>query len=71
MPSGYCNVNSTFQGINDLTGLWTSTIKDTDDAWFRDIYNEDTNLTRAFTDKNLGLSIRCTMDSIRLKFVLR
>jgi len=62
LPGGLRFFNGSFDGIN-LVGLWwSSSEKDTNDAWYRYLSNEDIRIDRNINGKMAGLSVRCIKD---------
>ncbi|MFC2087278.1 LamG-like jellyroll fold domain-containing protein, partial [Bacteroidota bacterium] len=66
LPIGYRgNGTGSFGGIGDGGDWWSSTEFDNDNAWFREIYFENSEIGRFYYyGKDAGLSVRCLADSI-------
>jgi uncharacterized protein (TIGR02145 family) len=59
IPGGYRNYNGTSSGIGN-SGFWfSSTGYNTYNAWYRGMYYNTFNVSRLYSDKFHGLSVRC------------
>ena len=58
-PTYYdCN----FGDVGKLGGWWSSTEKDRDNAWGRDLFYRDASIGRFYTSKKDGNAVRCIQD---------
>ncbi len=63
LPGGYRN--DLYGGFDNLgsSGLWWSASEsDAEDAWYRDLTNDDADIYRYVSTKRLGFSVRCLRD---------
>lgn len=62
LPGGDLNTNGTFSHIG-LTGTWWSaTESNADNAWYRSMHYNYSNVLRYYNIKELGFSVRCLRD---------
>lgn len=62
LPGGECNRNGTFSTISQNGGWWSSSEGSAGSAWYRVLYNIDTQVLRGNSYKKFGLSVRCLKD---------
>lgn len=59
LPGGGRYNYGTFGDIGEFGVWWSSTEKDTNVAWTRNLNNSDGFVSRGFSDKRISLSVRC------------
>ncbi len=62
LPGGYRYTNGLDYSIGYYGNWWSSTENDSDVAWGRELYSDDSSVTRYYTDKLYGFSVRCVRD---------
>ena len=62
LQGGYCYNNGTFSGIGKYGSWWSSSAFDTSGAWYRYLSAGDAKITRNYSDKRDGFSVRCLKD---------
>ena len=62
LPGGYRNSNGTFYDIGNYGYWWSSSEGSTYYAWYCYLYYYYGNVNRYFSNKDLGLSVRCLRD---------
>jgi uncharacterized protein (TIGR02145 family) len=64
LPGGYYNGNSEFSSTGVMGYWWSSTVcsDNSDFAWYRVMYNNFNDVSRAEMNKQLGLYVRCIKD---------
>jgi uncharacterized protein (TIGR02145 family) len=62
LPGGECNRNGYFSAISQNGGWWSSSEGSAGSAWYRVLYNVDTQVLRGNSFKKFGLSVRCIRD---------
>ena len=62
LPGGYRYNNGTFKGIGLFGSWWSKTPIDSTGAWYRYLSAKESRLTRPFSDKRDGFSVRCIKD---------
>lgn len=64
LPGGFrlFNIGETFYGIGRSGVWWSSSTATSTDAWYRELYYEGRNVSRAYEDNKSGLSVRCVRD---------
>ena len=62
LPGGECNRNGYFSAISQNGGWWSSSEGSAGSAWYRVLYNVDTQVLRGNSFKKFGLSVRCIKD---------
>jgi len=60
LPGGYRDFSS--EDIGSFGYWWSSTEFDIDDAWYRSLGYNSSNVYRYYADNRSGFSIRCVMD---------
>ena len=61
---GYRRSYGVFMNIGWSSPHWTSTEKDSANAWLRSTTNSETRMFRMYDDKRIGFYIRCVKDSL-------
>jgi hypothetical protein len=62
LPGGFCHNDGNFKGITEIGYFWSSS-GDADLAWYRDLSNDNTRVTRLnYYKKYFGFSVRCLRD---------
>ena len=59
LPGGYRSETSNFSDIRKIGAWWTSSEVNKDNAWYRNLSNENTKVYRYYINKNTGYSVRC------------
>lgn len=59
IPSGYRSETGNFSDIRKIGAWWTSSEVNKDNAWYRNLSNENTQVYRYYINKNTGYSVRC------------
>lgn len=62
LPGGTRSTYGTFRNIGKFGGWWSSTEDFTYDAWSRYLGYDDGEVSRYYSDKTRGLSVRCLKD---------
>ena len=62
LPGGFCFNDGDFSNIAVVGHFWSSSEKDTESAWSRDLGSVDTRVYRFSDGKRHGLSVRCLRD---------
>ena len=62
LPGGYRRLDAIFLNIGNYGRWWSSTVHDTDYAWYRNLYYDDSNVNRYNYYKAHGFSVRCVRD---------
>ena len=62
LPGGYRNLNGSFYNIGYYGSWWSATEYGATYAWFRYLSNYNSNVSRDYFDKEVGLSVRCVRD---------
>lgn len=62
--NGYRNNNGYFYNIGANGDWWSSSESNTDNAWFRNLYNDNGDVSRGYDDKQDGFSVRCIKENI-------
>ena len=62
LPGGFCDSGGDFANVTEDGLFWSSSEYDTSNAWFRNLYYDNTKVYRNDGSKNLGLSVRCLRD---------
>ena len=62
LPGGYCGNDGYFGGIAGFGYWWSSSENGTNDAWGRDLFNDNTEVSRNYYARGYGLSVRCLRD---------
>jgi hypothetical protein len=65
-PEGYRNNDGSFYDEDDVAYFWSSTENDADNAWYRDLFNGNSNLGRSNNIKRNGYSVRFVRDASSL-----
>ena len=60
LPGGYRDSNGAFDGIGDCGYWWSSTDNSASDAWSRNMYSNDSDVSSY--GKGNGFSVRCVRD---------
>jgi len=61
-PEGIRNTNGSFSFEGNSAIFWSSTEDNANDAWYRNLYNNNSNLNRYFNNKRFGFSVRFVRD---------
>jgi uncharacterized protein (TIGR02145 family) len=59
LPGGFRNNDGSFIVIRSYAFFWSATEFDAFDAWLRDLYSDNSNVSRFISNKSLGASVRC------------
>ena len=59
LPGGYRNSSGSFLNLEYAGFYWSSSQSSTLNAWYRDLYYNNTVMTRNNWDKVVGFSVRC------------
>lgn len=62
LPGGICAGGGAFYNVHGYSAYWSSTAYSTNYAWFRYIYYHYSNVNREYTERRVGLSVRCIKD---------
>ena len=62
LPGGFRKSNGYYGDVGGNGSWWSSTVYNTDAAWFRFLYGSDDNAYSSNDDKDNGLSVRCLRD---------
>jgi uncharacterized protein (TIGR02145 family) len=62
LPGGARNSNGSFGGVGENGYWWSSSNSNMDDAWYRYLSFDSGTVTRYYSNKKLGLSVRCLRD---------
>ena len=62
LPGGYRRYDGGFNDIGSYGNWWSSTESDTNNAWFRRLYYDYSNVYRSGYYKDSGFSVRCLRD---------
>ena len=62
LPGGARSYGGDYLDIGNDGYWWSSTEANTDDAWYRDLSNDDGDADRGRNNKGLGFSVRCLRD---------
>ena len=62
LPGGCRLGNGIFNRIGDLACFWSATESSGNDAWFRILSFNDSDISRYYYHKRFGLSVRCVKD---------
>jgi uncharacterized protein (TIGR02145 family) len=62
LPGGTRLSNGTFSNVGNQSIWWTSTENTTAFAWYRYLFYNEGNVSRSFSDKQGGFSVRCLRD---------
>lgn len=62
LPGGFRSYGGPFYGIGYVGGWWSSTEKESANAWYRDLVYLNGNVGRDFDSKQVGFSVRCLRD---------
>jgi uncharacterized protein (TIGR02145 family) len=63
LPGGYRYFDGTFNFISYLAFFWSANEFDHSNAWFRGLFSNDDNVTRANDlNKSVGAFVRCLKD---------
>jgi uncharacterized protein (TIGR02145 family) len=58
-PAGACDPTHTFNGLDSLSYFWTSTSRDSANAWDYKLNSADSSVDRFAGDMHNGFSVRC------------
>jgi uncharacterized protein (TIGR02145 family) len=62
LPGGYCNFGGNFYGITENGDFWSSSEDSSYNAWYRNLSNNNTGVSRSNGYKSNGFSVRCLRD---------
>ena len=62
LPGGHCHNDGNFGTISVYGNWWSSSEANQGNAWYRDLYGNDTKVYRNYNYKNFGFSVRCLRD---------
>lgn len=62
LPGGYRYNNGGFNGIAEYGSFWSNTSFDSSGAWYRYLSSANRKITRNYSDKRDGFSVRCIRD---------
>jgi len=63
LPGGYRSYKGTYYyGRGYFAHFWSSTEYDSDGAWYRDLYYNDSGVWRGYINERDGVSVRCVRD---------
>jgi uncharacterized protein (TIGR02145 family) len=62
LPGGYRNFDGSFLTIRNGAFFWSATENDIGYAWYRDLNNVSSNVSRYYFNKSVGASVRCLRD---------
>lgn len=62
LPGGYLKLYGPFQGMNSYSYFWSATGENTDLAWYRVLEYDASHITRSYSYKVQGFSVRCVKD---------
>ncbi|MDD4033417.1 MAG: fibrobacter succinogenes major paralogous domain-containing protein [Bacteroidales bacterium] len=62
LPGGCRRANGTFNYIGFYGELWNSTENNSDEAWYRYLPYDYSNVLRSYANKDYGFSVRCVRD---------
>jgi uncharacterized protein (TIGR02145 family) len=63
LPGGFRYSNGNFINIGSVGYWWSASENDTYDAWYRNMYYNNSNVYRYYTgNKEFGFSVRCVRD---------
>ncbi|MCK9498602.1 MAG: hypothetical protein GX793_00440 [Bacteroidales bacterium] len=64
LPGGYRNNNGNFNNLGNNGNWWSATENDSNNAWKRNLYYNNSNVNRNNNNKDNGYSVRCVRDFI-------
>ena len=59
LPAGYRNYDGTFRDLGGYADFWSSSESDASSAWYRDFHYNGAHVTRSYSSKAYGFSLRC------------
>jgi uncharacterized protein (TIGR02145 family) len=62
LPGGYRLSNGTYGNVGGAGYFWSSTEVDSIDAWYRELFYNDSDVNPYGNDKLDGFSVRCVRD---------
>jgi uncharacterized protein (TIGR02145 family) len=69
LPAGARVFDGTYVNINNASPWWSTTEYNTDHSWTRELYNIQVNVSRSYTYKSSGFSVRCLKDLAPTTFI--
>jgi len=62
LPGGWRGMTGGFSRIGKYAKFWSSTERNSSDAWYRNLYYNTVGVIRSYIDKTSGKSVRCLRD---------
>jgi uncharacterized protein (TIGR02145 family) len=63
LPGGYCSNYGYFLNLSNYAYFWSTTEYDNENAWYRNVYFNNINVSRNYLDNGHSFSVRCLRDS--------